>query len=109
MARKPVVRVHWLQPATKGSLRRIACHLKAGPGEFTSDPLRVTCNYCQAKPGYRNADLAMLAEQMCTCGHRRGQHLGKRGEGLCVQCDGSTLTGGAICMKFERRKETGSE
>lgn len=82
--------------------RSLACHLTAGPGHFTEDPLRVTCDFCQNKPNFKSILHKRQCDMICKCSHRRGQHLGKEGLGrciLCVPCQGfEQVDNGVYCV-----------
>lgn len=79
-------RVCFLMPSVQGELRKLACHLSASPGGYTQDPLRVTCSFCNNRKDFKKILFATKAAQVCTCNHRRGQHLGTEGLGRCIEC-----------------------
>jgi len=79
-------RICFLMPSEHGELRHLACHLAAAPGGYTQDPLRVTCDFCTNKKEFKKILFATKAAQVCSCNHRRGQHLGNEGLGRCIEC-----------------------
>ena len=89
-------RVCFLLPHTKNGFgpRSLACHLRAGPGHFTEDPIRVTCHFCLGRPEVKVLLHARKANMVCKCEHRRGQHLGSEGTGRCFEC--------VKCLGYER-------
>jgi hypothetical protein len=79
-----ITKVHLLLPKM-GGFSRLACHLKAAPGGYTTEVRRVTCPFCLNRPEYRKLAKVALVAEPCACGHRRGRHVGKDGLGGCVE------------------------